>query len=199
MAELNVINLPGPTIKGNVSLEEAVLKRRSLRSFASKDLNLTQIGQLLWAAQGITLQKWGTNFRAAPSAGALYPIEIYLVSKDGLFHYVPSGHKLEVLSDADLRFHLTEAALAQDPISVASVSIVICAVYERVTKKYSQRGIRYVHIEAGHVAQNIHLQAVAIGLGSLPIGAFDDDQVKKALSLPADHDPIYIIPAGYVD
>ena len=197
MAKPKEIQLPQPIKKSQMSVEEAILKRRSVRSFMQKPLDWVQIGQILWAAQGITAQKWGFNFRATPSAGALYPMEIYVVSKDGLFHYLPLEHKLEVLSNSDLRVSLTHAAFNQDPISQAPVDIVICAVYRRVTGKYSSRGIRYVHIEAGHLAQNIHLQAVSLGLGSVPIGAFDDEQVKDVLSLPAEHEPLYIIPVGY--
>lgn len=197
MAKTNQIQLPAPITKGKISLEEAILKRRSQRSFTQKDLSLDQIGQLLWAAQGITEKKWGYSFRTAPSAGALYPMEIYLVSKDGLFHYLPEGHKLEVLGEKDLRKALCASALGQDAIAQAPLNIVICAVYARVTAKYGERGIRYTHIEAGHVAQNIHLQAVNLGLGSVPIGAFSDEGVQKTLDLPKDHAPLYIIPVGY--
>ena len=199
MAEDKEIQLPSPSKKGTVSLEEAVFKRRSEMSFIKKDLDLARISQLLWSAQGITSEKWHVGFRSAPSAGALYPMEIYLLTKDGLFRYQALGHKLEALSQTDLRDALAVAALGQDPISQAPISIVICAVYRRVTAKYSERGIRYVHIEAGHIAQNIHLQAVTLGLGSVPIGAFDDAQVKEILSLPVEEDPLYIIPVGYVE
>ena len=199
MAKSKEIQLPAPVKQGRMSLEEAILNRRSQRSFIQKDLDWAQISQLLWAAQGITAKTWGFAFRAAPSAGALYPMEIYLVNKDGLFYYLPSGHKLEVLADSDLRDSLAEAALGQGPVRQAAIDIVICAVYQRVTGKYGQRGKRYVDIEAGHIAQNIHLQAVALGLGSVPIGAFDDERVKDILSLPPEQEPLYIIPVGYVE
>lgn len=199
MAKTSHIQLPKPITVGRVSLEETILKRRSQRNFTKKDLSLEALGQLLWAAQGITGQKSGFSFRAAPSAGALYPMEIYVVSKSGLFHYLPEGHKLEVLGEKDLRSALCEASRGQDAIIQAAVDIVICAVYSRVTAKYGQRGIRYAHIEAGHVAQNIHLQAVALGLACVPIGAFSDEQVKDVLSSPADNEPLYIIPVGYSD
>jgi SagB-type dehydrogenase family enzyme len=197
MANEKEIILPQPTLKGKVSLEEAIFKRRSQREFQRKELSLEQIGQLLWAAQGITAKRGGFNFRAAPSAGALYPLELYALTKDGLYHYIPAGHKLENLSDKDLRGDLARAALGQGSLASAALDIVICAVYERVTSKYGQRGVRYVHIEAGHAAQNIHLQAVALGLGSAPIGAFNDTAVKKCLLLPAACEPLYIIPIGY--
>lgn len=199
MAQNRQVQLPDPITKGKVSLEEAILQRRSRRNFRDKDLDLEQIGQLVWAAQGITAKSWGMGFRSAPSAGALYPMEIYLVKKDGLFHYLPQTHKLEVLGERDLRNALAGAALGQNPISRAPLDIVICAVFERVTGKYGQRGIRYTHIEAGHIAQNIHLEAVALGLGSVPIGAFSDDSVRKVLNLPLDNEPLYIIPVGYAE
>lgn len=197
MAENGQIQLPKPITQGKISLEEAILKRRSQRAFAQKDLNLGQISQLLWSAQGITGEKTGFSFRAAPSAGALYPMEIYLLSKDGLFHYLADGHKLDILSKKDLRKNLRDAALGQNSVAQAAIDIVICAVYSRVTGKYGERGIRYAHFEAGHIAQNIHLQAVALGLGSVPVGAFSDELVKRILSLPKDAEPLYIIPLGY--
>ena len=198
MAKSKEIQLPKPIEAGKLSLEEVILKRRSERSFIKKDLDLTQIGQLLWAAQGITAKKIGFSFRAAPSAGALYPMEVYLLSKDGLFHYLPGGHKLEVISNSDLRDSLAAAALGQKSVKEAPIDIVICAVYQRITGKYGQRGIRYAHIEAGHIAQNIHLQAVALGLGSVPIGAFSDKEVEEILSLSPEQEPVYIIPVGYI-
>jgi len=197
MAEKKLIQLPMPLIKGVFSLEEVIYRRRSQRSFRQKDLSLQQISQLLWAAQGITVEKESYNLRTAPSAGALYPVEIYLLTKNGLFRYLPNGHKLEPLGEQDLRSELAVSSLGQVAINQASVNIVICAVYSRLTSKYGQRGIRYVHIEVGHIAQNIHLQAVALGLGSVPIGAFNDEEVKKILFLPANHEPLYIIPVGY--
>ncbi len=199
MAKTNQIQLPKATSKGKISLEEAISKRRSQRSFSQKDLSLEQISQLLWAAQGITAMIGGFSFRAAPSAGALYPMEIYLLTKDGLFHYLPLNHELKILGEKDLRNALASCAWGQDAISQASLDIIICAVYSRVTSKYGQRGIRYVHIEAGHIAQNIHLQAVALGLASVPIGAFNDEDVKKLLLLSPNHEPLYIIPVGYSD
>ena len=197
VAETKLIQLPKPLNKGNVSFEEVIFRRRSQRSFEQKDLSLQQISQLLWAGQGITAEKGFYGLRAAPSAGALYPIEIYLLAKNGLFHYLPNGHKLESLGEQDLRGTLADSSSGQVAISQAPVNIVVCVVYSRLTSKYGQRGIRYAHIEVGHVAQNIHLQAVALGLGSVPIGAFNDEEVKKILSLPIDQEPLYIIPVGY--
>ncbi len=199
MSEAKQIELPKPATRGSMSLEEAISKRRSQRSFASGDLSQEQISQLLWSAQGITANKGGFSLRSAPSAGALYPIEVYLLTRGGLFHYIPEGHKLEVLSEADLRKSLALAALGQASVSQAPADIVICAVYSRVAGKYGQRASRYVDIEAGHVAENIHLQAVALGLGSVPVGAFNDEDLKRILSLPQEQEPLYIIPVGYIE
>jgi SagB-type dehydrogenase family enzyme len=199
MAKIREIQLPQPRLKGKVSLEEAIAKRRSQRSFAKNSLSLEEIGQLLWAAQGITATGRGFGFRTAPSAGALYPLEVYLASKDGLFHYLPEGHRLEVLAETDLRNQLHRAALGQGSVAQAAIDIIICAVYTRVTGQYGERGIRYTDIEVGHAAQNIHLEAAALGFGSVPVGAFNDQRVKEILLLPADCQPLYIIPVGYPD
>ena len=190
-----VIDLPSPKIKSAFSLEEAIYKRRSKRSFTQGDLTLEQIGQLLWAAQGITDQ--GMGFRAAPSPGALYPLEVYIAKKDGLFHYIPQGHKLNSVSGEDLRTWLSGMAGGQDFIREAPVDIIICAVYARVTPKYGERGAHFADMEAGHAGQNIQLQAVSLGLGSCVVGAFEPKEVAAALNLPKDEEPVYIIPVGY--
>jgi len=190
-----VIKLPSPKKKGDVSVEMAILKRRSRREFTAQTLTREQISQLLWAAQGITDPQG--YFRSAPSAGVLYPLEIYVVLPEGTYHYLPGEHALQKVSEGDLRPSLSDAALGQDFIIEAPLDIVISAIYERTTGKYGERGIRYVHMEAGHCAQNIHLQAVALGLASVPVGAFSDEGVSKALSLPAECKPLYIIPVGY--
>ncbi len=187
------IKLPAPKRKGTTSLEEGIAKRKSIRSFQKKDLTIEQISQLLFSAQGITHD----GLRAAPSAGATYPLEIYVVKSDGVFRYVPQDHKLELTVEGDKRTHLSLAALGQMFIAQAPVDIVIAAVYGRTSWRYGERAERYVHIEVGHAAENIHLQAVAMGLGSVPVGAFSDSQVKNVLSLPKDHEPLYIIPIGY--
>lgn len=197
MAQINEIELPRPKLKSNVSLEEAIFARRSKRSFTKKKVKLELLGQLLWAAQGITGGQDNFRFRSSPSAGALYPMEVYVVSSEGLYHYIPEKHMIEILDERDLRGSLSNAALRQGSIKEADINFVICAVYERVMRKYKQRGRRYAHIEAGHIGQNILLQAQALGLGTVPIGAFDDQELKKVLSLPEDHEPLYIIPTGY--
>lgn len=195
MAMEKEISLPQPQLQGKISVEEAISKRRSKRRYSPQSLSLEQISQLLWSAQGIT--DISSGFRSSPSAGARYPMEIYLLSSDGLFRYLPDGHKLEQVSEEDLRSELADAALGQSFVAEAPVDIVIAAVYERVTSRYGVRGERYTDIEAGHIAQNIHLQAVALGLGSVPVGAFDDQKVKKLLGLTDEEQPLYVIPVGY--
>lgn len=149
----------------------------------------------MWAAQGISRKS--TGFRTAPSAGALYPLEIFLVKSDGVFHYIPDGHKLVKLDSDDLRSNLMKACLFQSFVAEAPVDIVITAIYERTTIKYGKRGIRYVHLEAGHACQNILLQAIALGLGAVSVGAFNDSYIQKLLKLPNDYIPLYVVPAGY--
>lgn len=196
MAEKKTIKLPEPKILGKMTVEEAIFRRRSERSYHPNELTLEQISQLLWSAQGITDKTWG--FRAAPSAGALYPLTLYLVKKDGIFRYVPDGHKLVQVSEEDRRPSLVRASLGQSYIGEAPLVIVICGNFRITEAKYGQRSYRYVNMEVGHVAENIHLQAVALGLVSLPIGAFWDDVVAKALELPDTQDPFYIVPVGYL-
>ena len=189
------IPLPKPKTKGEMSLEESIKKRRSARSFITQELSLEQISQLLWATQGITEESRG--FRAAPSAGALYPLEIYLIKSDGVFYYNIENHSLKKLNNNDVRGEIVRAAWGQSFIQQAPVSIIISAVRSRTTARYGGRGNRYVDIEVGHAAENLHLQAIALGLASVPIGAFTDSEVKKILGLPRDTDPIYIVPIGY--
>jgi len=188
------MTLPEPKLQGAFSLEETLAQRRSVRSFTEEELSLEEISQLLWAAQGLTAA-WGG--RTAPSAGALYPLEVYVATANGLYHYVPQGHEVIIESHDDLRQALWKAGLKQDAIRDAPAVFVIAAVYERTAKKYGDRAERYVKLEAGHACQNILLQAVALHLGAVPIGAFYDDQLQAALSLPPDHEPLYLIPVGH--
>lgn len=199
----DLILLPSPQKKGKVSLEEAIAKRRSKRDFLDKPLSLTQLSQILWSAQGIT---GPDGFkRAAPSAGALYPLEIYVVTREngvesleaGIYHYLPQKHSIEIHKSGDLRNDLAKAALGQHFIAEAPISLVITAEYERTTGKYGERGIRYVHIEVGHVGENVYLQVEALALGTVVVGAFDDEEVSQVLNLPPTHQPLYIMPIGY--
>jgi SagB-type dehydrogenase family enzyme len=190
-----VIPLPPPQKKGKMSLEETLQKRRSKRRFESREVTLKQISQLLWACQGITEPSFGG--RTAPSAGALYPLEVYVVKKDGVFHYLPEKHALIRIRKGDMRKELSNAALGQTPPAKAPVSFVITAVYSRTAAKYGERAERYVKLEAGHACQNLLLEVVALDLGGVPIGAFYDEQVQEVLSLPPQHEPLYIVPIGY--
>jgi SagB-type dehydrogenase family enzyme len=189
-----LVKLSEPMLKGSVSLEETLGKRRSVREFSDKRLSEEELSQLLWSAQGITRQ-WGG--RTAPSAGALYPLEIYVVLPEGFFRYVPRGHQLVRISDKKLFSTLAHAALGQECVRSAPAVIVVTAVFERTELKYGKRGERYVKMEVGHAAENMLLQAVALGLGAVPIGAFDDDRVSKALGLTLNHEPLYLIPVGH--
>jgi SagB-type dehydrogenase family enzyme len=193
------ITLPPPRHRSDVSLEETLVRVKSVRRYSSQALTLPQLSQLLWAAQGV---KNTTGKRTAPSAGATYPLEVYAVTGDvggvtsGIYKYEPFSHCLSKTQDGDFRQNLSSAASDQQFVARAPVSIVIAAVYERTTEHYGQRGIRYVDMEAGHAAQNICLQAVALGLGTVVVGAFEDDGVTAVLELPDNEVPLYIIPVG---
>lgn len=197
MLEGEEIMLPNPDREGKVPLEQAIEQRRSIRQFSDAPLDKQQISQLLWAAQGITEQ--ATGYRASPSAGALYPLEIFLVSIDGVYHYQPQGHQMVQLFTEDIRQLIASCALGQQPVAQAPVSIIITAIYDRTTARYGDRGIRYTDIEAGHACQNILLQATALGLGAVPIGAFSEQCINEALGLDQDFTPLYVIPVGYPD
>jgi SagB-type dehydrogenase family enzyme len=178
-----------------MSLEEALTKRRSVREYSENPLTSEEISQLLWSTQGITHP---AGYRTAPSAGALYPLEVYVVTPAGNYHYEPSEHRLNLYQQGDFRPELHTSALRQDAVLNAPAVFVITAVYERTEVKYGrERSPRYVHLEAGHAAQNLLLQAVALDLGGVTIGAFYDEAVKEALSLPDDHQPLYLIPVGH--
>ncbi len=189
------IELPAPVESTGMSIEEAIAERRSVRRFLDQPISDDIISRLLWSAQGVTEQTG--KLRATPSAGATYPLELYLVDRRGVFHYWPDEQRLRMVAATDRRSALARAALGQDVVSQAPISLVVAGVPERTAARYGrQRGERYVHIEVGHAAQNVHLQAVALGLGSVPIGAFEDNQVRQALNLPEKHKPFYIIPVG---
>jgi SagB-type dehydrogenase family enzyme len=204
------IELPNPRLKGNVSLEETILRRRAVRRYSKKRLLLSQLSQILWSAQGITGTK---GFRAAPSAGATYPLEIYVAIGEqcivageakqdfqelqaGIYRYEADSHSLSLHTPGDLRPDLARAALDEEFIIGAPVDIVICALYHRTSHRYGKRGERYVHIEVGHVGENIHLQAVALGLSTVEVGAFNDEAVIKVLGVNQQFKPLYIMPVG---
>lgn len=193
------VALPKPRTTGNVSIEQALHQRRSLRSYSRAALSLEETGQLLWAAQGVTAR---SGYRTAPSAGALYPLETFLCAgrveglPAGVYRYRPDRHDLVVLAAGDRRAELAAAALAQSWVREAPVVIALAAVYRRVTGRYMQRGVRYAWMEAGHAAQNVLLQAVALGLGGVPVGAFDDRAVARVLRMAPEEEPLYLIPLG---
>jgi len=197
--EIEVVTLPAPQKDGSVSVEAALKKRRSVRNFMDVSLALQSVSQLLWAAQGITDKR---GFRTAPSAGALYPLELYLFAgkaeglKPGIYHYQPGNHSLLFISEGNFRETLCRAAFWQDAICQAPAVFLIVGVPERTTGKYGKRGIRYVHLEAGHVAQNILLQAVSLDLGGVAIGAFSDHEVGKLLKMDKSRIPLYVVPVG---
>ncbi|HPA46447.1 MAG TPA: SagB/ThcOx family dehydrogenase [bacterium] len=193
--EVEKIKLPEPRADGAMSLEKALWERRSIRSFSSKPAEWEQVGQLLWAAQGIN--RPGTKFRTAPSAGATYPLEIYAVLPSGIYRYLPEEHAVERIVAGDTRAALSAAGLRQGSIQQAACVVVICAVFERTSEKYSDRGTRFVYLEAGHVAQNVLLQAVALGMGGVPIGAMVDEEAQKVLGVPPEQKVVYIVATGF--
>ena len=195
-----VIRLPKPEQAGAMTLEQAIRERRSVREFkAGEGLALDELSQLLWAAQGATSEE---GLRTAPSAGATFPIEVYVVSGSvrnlppGIYHFRSHSHDLVTVVEGDKREELGRAAIGQDQVPGAPVVIVLAAVFERTTGKYFERGRRYVYFEAGHVCQNVLLQTVALGLGAVPVGAFSDSDVKKVMHLGNGEDLLYLIPVG---
>lgn len=196
---MKAITLPAPQFDGNVSLEKTLAERRSVREYADNPLALADLSQLLWAAQGITNLQ---GFRTAPSAGALYPLELYVVSGNvsglpaGIYHYRPQQHDLMLTLAGDHRDNLAKAALGQRPIVDAAAVIVFTAQYQRTARKYGKRAQRYVHIEVGHAAQNLFLQATALKLAMVVIGGFNDAAVSRVIELPEAYTPLYLLPVG---
>lgn len=195
------IKLPSPIPRGKLSLEQSISKRRSVRRFKDQPLSLEQLSQLLWSAQGAT----GTGGRrATPSAGATYPLEVFVVIGEhgieslaaGIYHYDVENHSLSLHQIGDLRQKLADTALGQTFIARCPADMVICAIHPRTAYRYGRRGERYVHMEVGHVGQNVSLQAVALGLGTVMVGAFEDEEVSKVLKLEEQIKPLYIIPVG---
>ncbi|SNZ06112.1 SagB-type dehydrogenase domain-containing protein [Persephonella hydrogeniphila] len=198
---MKYIPLPEPVFNSSFSIEKALLKRRSIREFSPYPLSIEEISQLLWAAQGVTHFE---GFRTAPSAGALYPLEIYVVIgnvknlKQGIYKYNPYHHELILVKSGDYKNELYQAALGQEWVKNGVVCFVITGVYDRTTRKYGSRGIRYVDMEAGHAAQNLLLQATALNIGCVTVGAFYDNQIRQILEIDIDEFPLYLIPAGKI-
>lgn len=195
------IKLPGPKDFGRSRIEELIEERRSIRRYTDREMSDSIISRILWAVQGISSED---GLRTSPSAGALYPLEIHLVAGEGsglepgIYRYVPEEHSLVQEIVGDIREKLSKAALSQPMVKNAFVSIVISAVYPRITSKYGKRGIRYAHMEAGHAAQNVYLLGVELGIGTCAVGAFDDEEVRKVLKIPVNEEPLYILPLGYM-
>ena len=193
------MKLQEPRFKGTISVEEAIRHRRTVRSFKSKSLSLDQLSQLLWSAYGMT-----EGFRrTVPSAGALYPMDVYVVlgavedMDKGVYHYIPEAHEISLISKGDFREEIAKASLSQMWMAEAPISFIITVEYQRITIKYGERGIRYAIMEAGHIAQNLFLQSEALGLGAGIVGAFHDEKIIKITGIPQSHSPLLIMPVGH--
>jgi len=190
----SLIRFPPATTESGVSIEKALSERRSQRVFSPEPLELVEMGQLLWAAQGVTSP---SGKRTTPSAGALGPLEVFVATADGVFQYVVEEHALRAKGSRDRRGVLSSAAADQEQIARAPMVLVLTGVLARTAWKYGgDRGWRYVNLEAGHAAQNVLLMATAMGLAGVPMGAFDDNAVMDVLGLPADHRPLYLLALG---
>ncbi|TYL36481.1 dehydrogenase [Natronococcus pandeyae] len=198
------VELPEPEPDGPTSVERAIARRASRRSFAQAPVTIEDISQLLWAAQGFTHVRDGVQMRAAPSAGATYPLTAFLEVpsggnpelEPGLYRYDPGNHALEATLDEPVHGELTEAALGQEGVRDAPATIVLAANYDRTREQYPDHGDRYVHMEAGHAAENVHLVCESRELRTCPVGAFSDAEVANALELPDRLDPLYLLPFG---
>ncbi len=203
-----IVKLPQPKYDSDISVEKALLNRRSIRSYSQTPMTIEQISQLLWSAYGITKidssqEYYRGGFRTAPSAGALYPLEIYIVAgnvsglQKGIYKYNSVKHHLEMVVSSDKRDELSKAIVKGYRIQESSVVIIYSAIFERTTQKYGQRGReRYVWIEAGHSAQNLYLQSYALGVGMCVNGAFNDEVISEVLQLPVGEEPVYLITVG---
>ncbi len=197
-----VMILPEPDLDGQASVEKAIKRRRTVRSFSPQPITIQQLSQLLFAAQGIT-EDHGFK-RAAPSGGALYPLDIYAVVGEksvagidaGIYHYLPGGHRIELTAVGDRRVPIARASLHQMWMAQPPLNFVITAEYDRICSKYGKRGVRYAMIEAGHVGQNIFLQAETLGLKAGIVGAFADVQLIQAMDIPRQHEPLLVMPVG---
>lgn len=194
------ISLPSARLNSKVSVERALSRRRSVRQYQNTPLKLSDLSQLLWAAQGITNKRYG--LRTAPSAGALYPLELYILVghvenlAQGIYKYLIHEHKLARLSKGDQRVKLYQYSLNQGPIKNAPLVLLFTAIYDRTSKKYGERAGRYVHMEVGSALQNVYLQAETLGLGTVMIGAFNDYKIKQLLKLAENEYPLAIMPIG---
>lgn len=199
-AEAEKVELPKPQYRGMV-LEEAIEKRRSIRDYSKEAMGKTALSQLLYSAQGVTGKTYGHSLRSAPSAGALYPFEIYVVVNNvrdlpqGIYHYSVLDHSLELVKAGDFSGQITDGGLGQEMLGAANVTFVLSAVFDRVRHKYGERGSRYTYIEAGHISQNIYLQAVSLGLGSVSVGAFLDEKVNQLIGVDGRNEAVIYLHA----
>lgn len=197
--EKNNIILPSFSNTGSVSIEQTLYNRRSVRSYKNETLSLKDLSQILWSAQGISDRN--RNFRTAPSAGATFPLELYAVVgnvenlEPGIYKYNPFEHSISLVVKGDKREDLRNAALRQASISNAAFNLVFTAIVSRTSQRYGDRALQYVFIETGHAAQNVYLQAEALNLGTVAIGAFYEDRVRAVLKV-SDELPVYIMPIG---
>ena len=195
MSQQKIIQLTEPKLKGLVSLEEALAKRRSVRLFAGEALKREQLSQLAWAGQGITEPRGG--LRTAPSAGAIYPIVLYFANEEGLFIYLPEQHSLEQVVEQDVRSDLAATSSTPESIANAACDIIVAGSARKLMAQFRDKARTFMLLEAGHIAQNIQLQAVCLDLGSVPVGEFDEKSVNRICRLPRNLEPIYIICVGY--
>ena len=189
--------LPLAKTTSQMSLEEAIQKRKSVRKYSPKELTLEQVAQILWSAYGANPRKNNFVARNVPSAGGVFPMTVYLLDKNGVYRYQPLNHSLALVKEGDKRKELAEAALGQGYIRQAPVNLVITSDVAKCAQRYGDRAQRYTDIEAGHIGQNVALEAVSLGLGTVMVGAFNDEAVKEVLALPDNESPLYIIPVGY--
>lgn len=216
ISEAESISLPVPQHDSPISVEKAISLRRSIRDYVDIPVSISEISQILWAAQGFTRERkepprmwnpkyeWQGGLRTAPSAGALYPMEIYVLAGNieglskGVYKFIPKNHSLKRVMGVDKRTDLCNASLKQASIEKAAAVMVMAGVYERTSFKYGERAERYVHIEVGGIAENVYLQGMTLGIGTVIIGAFNDKEVKSVLQLPEDEHPLAIMPLGKI-
>jgi SagB-type dehydrogenase family enzyme len=197
------VPLPAPKVSGSMALEAVLNSRRYVRDFLYTSIGMREVSQLLWACAGMRIDGVSRASRTSPSAGGIYPLSLYVVAGkvqtlgEGVYRYLPESHALELLKSGDYRRRLAAAALGQVFIADAPASIVITANYRQTERVYGERGkIRYVPMDAGHAAENLSLQAVSLGLGTVAVGAFVDERVKSVLDLD-EEEPLYILPVGW--
>jgi len=201
---MKLIKLPAPVLAGQMSVEAAIAQRRSRRRLLGDAVSVEHLSQMLWSAQGVTDK--GGRRRAAPSAGATYPVDLLVVLGDatagdipaGIYRYDPAEHALACTRQGDVREELAEACHAQDFVGNAPMVLVMAAEMSRISQRYGDRAWRYVNMEIGHIGQNVHLQAESLGLGTVAVGAFEDDAVSAALDLSDKLVPLYLMPIGCV-